>query len=120
MDKTKDDISEENISPESEEKKEETKDEIYPSVFLNHNPSRDLNKLRGKIGDFSQENKKGKKMTRLHYDVADREVREALRKGIQDYKRTADKRAEAVKHDRATSAHGKKSDLRKLGAFGRV
>ena len=36
MDKTKDDINEENISPESEEKKEETKDEIYPSVFLNH------------------------------------------------------------------------------------
>ena len=59
-------------------------------------------------------------MTRLHYDVADREVRDALRKGIQDYKITADKRAEAVKHDRATSAHGKKSDLRKLGAFGRV
>lgn len=59
-------------------------------------------------------------MTRLDYNAADREVREALRKGIQDYKETADKRAEAAKHDRATGAHGKKSDLRKLSAFGRV
>ena len=59
-------------------------------------------------------------MTRLNYDVADREIRAALRKGMKDYKNTSDKRAIAVKHDRATSANGKKSDLRKLAAFGRV
>ena len=59
MDKTKDDINEENICPESEEKKEETKDEIYPSVFLNHNPSRDLNKLRGKNRRFQSGKQKG-------------------------------------------------------------
>ncbi len=59
-------------------------------------------------------------MTRFHYDIADRELREAIREGIQDYKRTADKRAEAVKHDRAISAHEKNSDLRKLSAFTRA
>lgn len=59
-------------------------------------------------------------MTRLNYDVADREIREALRKGMRNYKNTADERAMAVKHDRAANANGKKSDLRKLAAFGRV
>lgn len=59
-------------------------------------------------------------MTRLNYDVADREIREALRKGMGDYKRTANERAVAVKRDRATSSNRKKSDLRKLAAFGRV
>lgn len=59
-------------------------------------------------------------MTRLNYDVADRKMREALHRGIQEYKRTADARAIAVKQDRATSSNGKKSDLRKLAAFGRV
>lgn len=43
MDKTKDDINKRNISPENEE----TKEEDYPSVFINHNPSHDLHKLKG-------------------------------------------------------------------------
>lgn len=59
-------------------------------------------------------------MTRLKYDVADREMREALQKGMADYKKTAEDRFAAIKNDRAAGIHGKKSDLQKLAAFGRV
>lgn len=59
-------------------------------------------------------------MTRLNYDEVDREIREAIYKGLEDYHETADERAVAVKRDRAASSDGKKSDLRKLAAFGRA
>ena len=45
--------------------------------------------------------------TRLNYDDTDREVREALKKGIEDYEQTADQRA------------NENSDLRKLGRMHR-
>lgn len=60
MDKTKDDLNGKNISPKSEEENKETKDKVYyPSVFSNHNPSRDLKKLRGKNRSFQSGKRKG-------------------------------------------------------------
>ncbi|MCM1253363.1 MAG: hypothetical protein NC321_11130 [Clostridium sp.] len=59
-------------------------------------------------------------MTRLKYDVVDREIRNALRMGMDDYKKSVDERVTGAKHDRATSAKCKKSDLRKLATFRRI
>lgn len=58
MDKAKEDMSEENsMSRNTKEELEKTKEENYPSVFLNRNPSQDLKKLRGKMRSFQSSKK---------------------------------------------------------------
>ncbi len=53
--------------------------------------------------------------TRHDYTDEDREVREALKQGIEDYKNTADERASQSKEMRATAFAQQSSDLKKLG-----
>ena len=53
--------------------------------------------------------------TRHDYTDEDREVREALKQGIEDYKNTADERARQSKEMRATAFAQQSSDLKKLG-----
>ena len=53
--------------------------------------------------------------TRLDYTDEDREVREALKQGIEDYKNSADERASYSKEMRATAFAQQRSDLKKLG-----
>ncbi len=57
--------------------------------------------------------------TRLNYDDTDREVREALKKGIEDYEQTADQRANDSKEMRGVMLTQQNSDLRKLGRMHR-
>ncbi len=56
-------------------------------------------------------------MTKMEYDEIDREMRNALQKGIQDYKKDAEMRTEDARRERALNYHRYKSDLRKLEAF---
>lgn len=56
-------------------------------------------------------------MTKMDYDEKDREVRDALQKGIQDYKKEAETRSEDARGERALDYHRYKTDLRKLEAF---
>ena len=53
--------------------------------------------------------------TRLDYTDEDREVREALKQGIEDYKNSADERASKSKEMRAIAFAQQSSDLKKLG-----
>ena len=53
--------------------------------------------------------------TRLDYIDEDREVRKALKQGIEDYKNSADERASNSKEMRATAFAQQRSDLKKLG-----
>ena len=53
--------------------------------------------------------------TRLDYTDKDREVIEALKQGIADYKNTLDERACKSKEMRATAFAQQSSDLKKLG-----
>ena len=52
--------------------------------------------------------------TRHDYTDEDREVREALKQGIEDYKNTAHERASQSKEMRATAFAQQSSDLKKL------
>lgn len=56
-------------------------------------------------------------MTKMDYDEKDREMRDALQNGIQDYKKEAEMRSENARRERALNYHRYKSDLRKLEAF---
>lgn len=56
-------------------------------------------------------------MTKMDYDEKDREVRDALQKGIQDYKKESEIRPEDARRERALNYHRYKTDLRKLEAF---
>ena len=56
-------------------------------------------------------------MTKMEYDEKDREIRDALQKGIQDYKKKAEICSEDARRERALNYHRYKNDLRKLEAF---
>lgn len=52
MESTRKAMEKEGTVSESTEETESMKEESYPSVFLNRNPSKDLKKLRGKGRSF--------------------------------------------------------------------
>lgn len=56
-------------------------------------------------------------MTKMEYDEKDREIRDALQKGIQDYKKESEMRPEDARRERVLNYHRYKTDLRKLEAF---
>lgn len=57
MEKAKDDMCKKNTIPDGmKEEFEDTREENYPSVFSNRNPSQDLKKLRGKRRSFQSSN----------------------------------------------------------------
>lgn len=60
------------------------------------------------------------KMARLKYDAVDKEIRQALQNGIHDYKTSIDERVAEIRGNKSVTISNKKSDLRKLAAFGRV
>ena len=61
-----------------------------------------------------------KSYTRFEYTEADREIREALKMGIEEYNNTKDERANEAKAMRGVTVAQHNSDLKKLKNFRKI
>lgn len=56
----------------------------------------------------------------ITYDAVDREILNALKKGVNTYEMNSKQRSIDIKRSRAKSATQKSTELKKLASFGRV